>query len=55
MQRSIGINGTMLTAKHMLSKRKNLPHLIQFLNDTRHFATTFGVFPDVETEEEEGR
>ncbi len=55
MQRSIGINGTMLTAKHMLSKRKNLPHLIQFLNDTRRFATTFGVFPDVETEEEEGR
>ncbi|SJL06758.1 uncharacterized protein ARMOST_10100 [Armillaria ostoyae] len=55
MQRSIGINGTMLTAKHMLSKRKNLPHLIQFLNDTWRFATTFGVFPEVEIEEEEDR
>ncbi len=55
MQCSIGINGTMLTAKHMLSKQKNLPHLIQFLNDTRCFVTTFRVFPDVETEEEEGR
>ncbi|KAK0193713.1 hypothetical protein F5146DRAFT_926214, partial [Armillaria mellea] len=53
MQHSIGISGTMLTAKRMLSERKNLPHLIQFLNDTRCFATTFGVFPDVEIEGEE--
>ncbi len=53
LQRSTGISGTMLTAKQILSKRKNLPHLIQYLNDTRRFETTFGTFPDVEDADEE--
>ncbi len=47
------MSGTMLTAKQILSKRKNLPHLIQYLNDTRRFETTFGTFPDVEDADEE--
>ncbi|PBK93328.1 hypothetical protein ARMGADRAFT_1012254 [Armillaria gallica] len=53
LQRSMGISRTMLTAKQILSKQKNLPHLIQYLNDTRHFKTTFGTFPDVEDADEE--
>ncbi len=49
----MGISRTMLTAKQILSKQKNLPHLIQYLNDTRRFKTTFETFPDVEDADKE--
>ncbi len=52
LQQSLGIRGTAMSIKHVLSKRKNLPHLIQYLNDTHRFESTFGTFPEVEIEEE---
>ncbi|PBK82589.1 hypothetical protein ARMGADRAFT_946211 [Armillaria gallica] len=34
LQQSLSIRGTAMSIKHVLSKRKNLSHLIQYLNDT---------------------
>ncbi len=52
LQQSLGIRGTAMSIKHILSKQKNLPHLIQYLNNTHRFKSTFGTFPEVEIEEE---
>ncbi|KAK0487594.1 hypothetical protein IW261DRAFT_1589909 [Armillaria novae-zelandiae] len=53
LQRSVGTQGTAMTVKHILACRQNIPHLVQYLNDTRRFETTFGTFPDVDVGDED--
>ncbi|SJL06791.1 uncharacterized protein ARMOST_10133 [Armillaria ostoyae] len=53
LQRSIGAQGTAVTTKHILARRENIPHLVQYLNSTRRFEPTFGTFPDVDIAEED--
>ncbi len=42
-----------MTVRHILAQRENIPHLIQYLNSTRHFEPTFRTFPDVDIAEED--
>ncbi|KAK0476475.1 hypothetical protein IW261DRAFT_1339500, partial [Armillaria novae-zelandiae] len=53
LQRSIGTQGTVMTVKHILACRQNIPHLVQYLNDMRRFETTFGTFPHVDAGDED--